>query len=261
MTDFTESQIQRYSRHILLPEIGGIGQEKLLAARVLVVGAGGLGSPLILYLAAAGVGTIGIIDHDTVDLSNLQRQIIHTTDRIGVSKVESVAQTVDALNPDVKIEAHRDRLTADNALALVSAYDVIADGSDNFATRFLLNDACFFAKKPLVSAAILRFDGQLATWKPHAGGPCYRCLFPAPVADDDTPTCAQAGVLGSVAGTLGTLQATEVVKEILGLGQSAAGWLLIYDALDLQFRRVKVKPDPHCALCGSEPTILGVGAY
>ncbi|MSO73287.1 MAG: molybdopterin-synthase adenylyltransferase MoeB [Rhodospirillaceae bacterium] len=258
--DFTEAQMHRYARHILLREVGGVGQEKLLKAKVLVIGAGGLGSPLILYLAAAGVGTIGVVDDDIVDLSNLQRQIAHSTERIGVEKTTSAKRAVAAINPDVSVIEHRMRLTVDNAAALIDGYDVIADGSDNFPTRFLVNDACFFAKKTLVSAAVLRFDGQLATFKPHdlnvkGGGPCYRCIYPEPPPPGQIPSCDEAGVLGAVAGVLGTLQATEVLKEVLGIGESMAGRLLIYDALSAVMRQVKVKPDPACPLCGSRATI------
>ena len=253
--DLREDQIHRYARHILLPEIGGTGQARLLAARVLVVGAGGLGSPLLLYLAAAGVGTLGVVDDDVVDLSNLQRQIAHTTNAIGQPKVESAAAAVRLLNPDVRVETHAFRLGPDTALDLIGRYDVVADGSDNFQTRFLVNDACFFAGKPLVSAAILRFDGQLATFK--KGGPCYRCLFPSPPPPGHIPSCAEAGVLGAVAGVLGALQATEVVKEILGIGTSMAGALLIYDALATTFRRITIRSDPGCPLCGTAPTVRG----
>lgn len=256
--DFRDDQIQRYARHILLKEVGGVGQEKLLKARVLVVGAGGLGSPLILYLAAAGVGTIGVIDDDDVDLSNLQRQVLHTTARIGTSKTYSAQAAVAAVNPDVSIIPYKERLTAANIERIISDYDIIADGSDNFATRFLVNDACFFAKKPLVSAAVLRFDGQLATFKPHTGGPCYRCLYAEAPPANEAPTCAEAGVLGAVAGVMGTLQATEVLKEILGIGQGMAGRLLIYDALSASSRVVKVNRDPACALCGDQPTITAL---
>ncbi len=258
--DFSEEQIHRYARHILLREVGGVGQEKLLKSKVLVIGAGGLGSPLILYLAAAGVGTIGVVDDDVVDLSNLQRQIAHSNDRIGVSKVESAKAAVAALNPDVTVVPHKVRLNAGNALALVADYDVVADGSDNFPTRFLVNDACFFAKKTMVSAAVLRFDGQLSTFKPHAGGPCYRCLYPAPPPPGQIPSCDEAGVLGAVAGVLGTLQATEVLKEIIGIGEGMAGRLLIYDALAAAMRHVKIKPDPECPLCSSKPTITTLRA-
>lgn len=253
--DFREDQIYRYARHILLPEVGGEGQQALLRAKVLIVGAGGLGSPLALYLAAAGVGTLGIVDDDQVDLSNLQRQIAHTLDRVGQPKVDSAAQAIAAINPDVQVVRYPSRLTAENALEIISGYDVVADGTDSFASRFLINDACFFAKKTLVSAAILRFDGQLATYKPHAGGPCYRCIFREPPPDGQIPTCAQAGVLGAVAGTMGTLQATEVLKELLGIGQSMAGRLMIYDALETSFRPIKAKRDPGCPLCGDHPTI------
>lgn len=256
--DFSEEQIRRYARHILLPEVGGVGQARLLDGRVLVVGAGGLGSPLVLYLAAAGVGTIGLVDDDTVDLSNLQRQIAHTTARLGMPKVDSAAEAVAQINPDVRIVRHRTRVDADNVMALLADYDVVADGSDNFATRFLLNDACHFAGKTLVSAAILRFDGQLSTYKTHAGGPCYRCIFREPPPPGQIPSCAEAGILGAVAGTLGTLQATEVVKELIGIGSSMAGKLLIYDALETTFRSVKVKRDPGCPLCGTSPTITSI---
>lgn len=260
ITDFSEPQIQRYSRHILLPEVGGIGQTRLLRSRVLVIGAGGLGSPVILYLAAAGVGTIGVIDDDVVDLSNLQRQILHATDRVGMPKVESALATVRAINPDVRLVPIQTRLTPDNAAALIADWDIVADGSDNFDTRFLVNDACRLAGKTLVSAAILRFDGQLATFKP--GGPCYRCLYHKPPPPDQIPSCAQAGVLGAVAGMLGTMQATEVVKEILGIGDSMAGHLLIVDALSMTFRKVRVPSDPECALCGKHPTIRDLsGSY
>lgn len=250
----SEDQIERYARHIHLKEVGADGQEKLLAAKVLVIGAGGLGSPLIQYLTAAGVGTIGVVDDDTVDLSNLQRQVLHTTSHVGTNKVESAIDGARAINPEVKIVPHKERMTAANACSLISRYDVVADGSDNFETRFTINDACFFEKKTLVSAAVLRFDGQLSTYKPHAGGPCYRCLYPEP-PPDDVWTCTQAGILGAVAGVMGSLQATEVLKEILGIGDSMAGRLLIYDALDLSTRMVKVKPDPGCVLCSDQATI------
>ncbi len=255
-----EQQIRRYARHILLDEIGGEGQRQLLKARVLVVGAGGLGSPLLLYLAAAGVGTIGIIDDDRVDLSNLQRQIVHGEDRLGQAKVDSVQQTLAALNADVRVIAHRDRLTAANALALIGDYDIVADGSDNFATRFLVNDACYLARRPLVSGAILRFDGQVTTFKAFATaadgahGPCYRCLYGAP-PPDHVPSCAEAGVLGAFCGVVGSLQATEVVKELLGIGESLSGWLVLLDALAARTRKVRVPSDPGCPLCGASPSI------
>ena len=265
--DFDDPQIRRYARHILLDEIGGAGQARLLAARVLVIGAGGLGSPLLLYLAAAGVGTLGVVDDDVVDLSNLQRQIAHTTPRIGMAKVESARQAIGEINPEVRVIAHNERLTAANALELVSDYDVVADGSDNFPTRFLVNDACFFAGKPLVSAAVLRFDGQLATFRPFPAadggepGPCYRCLYREPPPPGQVPSCAEAGVLGAFCGALGGLQATEVIKELLGIGVSLAGYLLVVDALSATWRRIRVRPDPECPLCGENPTIRGLGLH
>jgi adenylyltransferase/sulfurtransferase len=250
--NFSEAEITRYSRHILLAEVGGTGQAKLRAARVLVVGAGGLGSPLLLYLAAAGVGTIGIVDDDTVDLSNLQRQIAHTTARLGQPKADSAAAAAAAINPGVALQPHRTRLTAGNALALLAGYDIVCDGSDNFATRFLVADACVLARKTLVSAAVLRFEGQLATFKPHAGAafPCYRCLYPEAPPDGLVPACGTAGVLGAVTGVMGTLQATEVLKEILGIGESLAGRLLVWDALAARLRSIRLRPDPACPACG-----------
>jgi adenylyltransferase/sulfurtransferase len=259
--DFTEDEIQRYSRHILLQEVGGTGQAKLKAARVLVVGAGGLGSPLVLYLAAAGIGTIGIVDDDVVDLSNLQRQIAHTTDRIGMSKVASAVAAATAINPDLRVESHPMRITADNALDLIQRYDIVCDGTDNFATRFLVADACALAKRTLVSAAVLRFEGQLSVFKPHEGGPCYRCLYPEAPPPGLVPTCSEAGVLGAVTGVMGTLQATEVLKEILGIGDTMAGRLLVWDALETRFRTIKLRPDPSCALCGPEATIKDLSAH
>jgi adenylyltransferase/sulfurtransferase len=260
--DFTEDQIQRYARHILLPEVGGEGQAKLAAARVLVIGAGGLGSPVALYLAAAGVGTIGLVDDDVVDLSNLQRQIAHTTARIGQPKVASAAEAIAALNPEVRVEEHQVRLSAQNALSLVSGYDLVCDGSDNFATRFLVADACHLARRTLVSAAVLRFEGQLSTFRSHrAGEPCYRCLHPTPPPPGLVPTCAEAGVFGAVTGVLGTLQATEALKEILGIGESMSGRLMLWDALGARFRTVRLKPDPACPLCSAGATIADLSAH
>lgn len=252
-----EQELERYARHILLPEIGGAGQARLLGAKVLVIGAGGLGSPVILYLAAAGVGTIGIVDDDSVDLSNLQRQIVHATERIGDAKTSSAAATVAAINPGVTVIPITERLDAGNAAAIIAEYDIIADGSDNFETRFLVNDACYLAEKTLVSAAILRFDGQLSTFKAHAGEghPCYRCLFPEPPPPDMVPTCAEAGVMGALCGVMGSLQAAEVIKEITGAGESLSGSLLIFDGLRTEFRKIKMHPDPGCALCGPDATI------
>lgn len=259
--DFTDTQLHRYSRHIILPDVGGVGQAKLLDSRVLVVGAGGLGSPLLLYLAAAGVGTIGVVDDDVVDLSNLQRQIIHDESTLGVPKVDSAAARIRALNPDVTVEAHRTRITRDNALDLIGRYDVVADGSDNFATRFLLNDACFFARKTLVSAAMLRFDGQVSTFKAHESGPCYRCIFREPPPRGLVPSCSEGGVLGALAGVVGSLQATEVLKELLGIGESLSGSLLMLDTLNAGYHRIAVKPDPACPLCGGERTIHDLSGH
>lgn len=261
--DFTEAQLQRYARHIILPEIGGEGQARLMRARVLVVGAGGLGSPVLMYLAAAGVGTLGVIDDDRVTLSNLQRQIVHSTARVGALKTESARETLSAINPEVEVVCHSERLTAANALDLFAAYDIVADGSDNFATRYLVNDACYLAKKTLVSAAMLRFDGQLATFKAHLGGdhPCYRCLFREPPPAGLIPSCSEAGVLGALAGALGAMQAVEVVKEILGVGESLSGWLVLYDALAARFEKLRVRPDPDCPLCGPQATIHDLSAH
>lgn len=248
----TDDELERYARHIVLRQVGGPGQAKLKAARVLVVGAGGLGSPVILYLAAAGVGTIGIVDSDTVSLSNLQRQIAHRTADAGRLKTDSASDSARAINPGVVIEPHALRITSQNAADLIGRYDIVADGSDNFETRFLLNDACFAAKKTLVSAAVTEFDGQLATYKAYDRSgeyPCYRCLFPEPPAPGTVPSCTEAGILGAAAGVMGTLQALELIKEILGLGESLAGQLLIYDALAVRFRKVRMKPDPACRLC------------
>jgi molybdopterin/thiamine biosynthesis adenylyltransferase len=250
--EFSEAEIARYSRHILLREVGGIGQARLRAASVLIIGAGGLGSPAGLYLAAAGLGRIGIADDDRVELSNLQRQIAHTTGRLGQRKVDSAAEAMAAINPDTRIEAHHLRLDAANADALVSSYDIICDGSDNFSTRFLLADACVRQGKTLVSAAVLRFEGQISTFKPQQGPdhPCYRCLYPEPPPAGTVPSCSEAGVFGAVTGVMGTLQATEVLKEIVKIGVSLSGRLLIWDALDMRFRMIGFKRNPECPVCG-----------
>ncbi len=248
--NLSENEIQRYSRHILLRELGGTGQARLKSARVLVVGAGGLGSPLALYLAAAGVGTIGLVDADVVELSNLQRQIMHDVANLGRAKTASGAEALARINPLVEVAQHQTRLDATNVAELVGGYDIVCDGTDNFATRFLLADACVAARKTLVSAAVLRFEGQLSTFKPHEGGPCYRCLYPEPPPEGLVPPCSEAGVLGAVTGVMGTLQATEVIKEITGIGRSMSGWLLIWNALDAEFRKIKLKKDPACAVCG-----------
>jgi sulfur-carrier protein adenylyltransferase/sulfurtransferase len=248
----TAEQRERYSRHLLLPEVGIDGQQKLLDARVLLLGAGGLGSPAALYLAAAGVGTLGIVDNDEVDLSNLQRQVIHSSERIGVSKVESAEQTINALNPDVKVDKYPVRLGADNIVEIISGYDVVVDGLDNFPTRYLLNDASVRLGIPVVSAAILGFEGQLSVFKPY-DGPCYRCLFPVPPPAELAPSCGANGVLGVLPGTMGLLQATEVIKLILGEGEPLIGRLLMYDALAARVTEVKVRRDPDCPICSREP--------
>ena len=251
LDELTDAQIERYARHLILDEIGEDGQARLLASRVLVIGAGGLGAPMLMYLAASGIGTLGIVDDDAVGLSNLQRQIIHTTPRLGRPKVESAAAAIRALNPETRVDLHPERLNTANVDRLVRDYDLVADGSDNFATRYLVNDACIRAGVPLVSGALLRFEGQLSTFKPHAGPahPCYRCLFPEAPAPGSTPRCEEAGILGAVAGVIGTLQATEVVKEILELGTSLSGTLLLYQALDSSFYRIRIPRDPHCPSC------------
>ena len=261
--EFTDDQVERYARHILLPEAGGTGQAKLLGARVLVVGAGGLGSPLILYLAAAGVGAIGVVDDDVVDLSNLQRQVVHDTASVGTPKVDSARTSVGRINPDIELIPHQFRLTVDNVMNLIADYDLMIDGSDNFATRFLVNDACHFAAKTLVSGAILRFEGQVATFKSHLAGdhPCYRCIFSSPPPPGLIPSCSEAGVLGALAGVVGSLQAIEVIKELLGIGDSLSGHLLIYDGLGTTFRKIKVRPDPGCALCGPDATIRDLSQH
>jgi adenylyltransferase/sulfurtransferase len=248
----TDAQFERYARHLILDEVGEGGQAKLMASRVLVVGAGGLGSPLLLYLAAAGIGTLGVVDDDTVDLSNLQRQIVHPTSSIGTAKVESARTTIASINPEIAVEMHRCRLDQANARELVRRYDLVADGSDNFATRYLLNDVCYAERRTLVGGALSPFDGQLSTFKAYLGPPhpCYRCLFREPPPSDLVPRCETAGILGAVAGVIGTLQATEVLKELLGLGESLSGQLLMYDALRASFHKIKLPRDPECPTCG-----------
>jgi sulfur-carrier protein adenylyltransferase/sulfurtransferase len=248
----TAEQRERYSRHLLLPEVGAEGQQKLLDAKVLLLGAGGLGSPAALYLAAAGVGTLGIVDNDEVDLSNLQRQVIHSSERIGVPKVDSAEQTINALNPDVKVEKHAVRLGPENIMDILPGYDIVVDGLDNFPTRYLLNDASVRLRIPVVSAAILGFEGQLSVFKPY-DGPCYRCLFPVPPPAELAPSCGANGVLGVLPGTMGLLQATEVIKLILGEGDPLIGRLLMYDALAATATEVKVRRDPECPICSRNP--------
>jgi adenylyltransferase/sulfurtransferase len=258
----TPEEIQRYKRHLVLKEVGGQGQQRIKAARVLVVGAGGLGSPVLLYLAAAGVGTIGIIDDDHVSLDNLQRQVAHDTPHVGALKVDSARETIGRLNPHVVVETYPERLTAANALDIISRYDIVADGSDNFATRYLVSDACYFARRTLVFAAVGPFDGYVTVFKPHATladgtpYPSYRCLFPEAPPPGTVANCAEVGVLGAVVGVVGTLQAVEVLKEITGTGETLAGHLLIYDAKDARFERVSIAWDPDNALSGRHPTIL-----
>jgi sulfur-carrier protein adenylyltransferase/sulfurtransferase len=246
----TREQRMRYSRHTLLPEVGVEGQAKLLSAKVLLLGAGGLGSPSALYLAAAGVGTIGIVDDDLVDESNLQRQVIHDTTRVGAPKTESARQSIEALNPDVDVVEHRTRLGPDNVLELLEPYDIVVDGADNFPTRYLLNDASVRLRKPVVSASILAFDGQISTFLPYEG-PCYRCLYPVPPPPELAPSCGAAGVLGVMAGVVGLLQANEVIKLAAGIGEPLIGRLLLYDSLGTRFTELKVKRDPECPICGS----------
>ncbi len=253
----TEDQRGRYSRHLLIPEVGEVGQLKLLDARVLLLGAGGLGSPAALYLAAAGVGTLGIVDADTVDASNLQRQILHNTSRLGQYKTASARETINALNPDVKVVEHRTRLSAENVLDLIRDYDVIVDGADNFPTRYALNDASVILNKPIVHGSIFRFEGQTTVFKPY-DGPCYRCLFPEPPPAELAPSCAEAGVLGVLPGIIGSLQAIEAIKLILGIGDPLIGRLLLYDALETSFRELKLRRDPDCPVCGANATIKTV---
>ena len=247
-------ETRRYSRHLLLPEVGLEGQQRLKAARALCVGAGGLGSPAALYLAAAGVGTIGLVDFDTVDASNLQRQIIYGTPDVGRPKIEAAAERLRAINPNVAIEAHGARLTSGNALDILARYDVILDGSDNFATRYLVNDACVLLKKPNAYGSVFRFEGQASVFATSTG-PCYRCLYPEPPPAGLIPSCAEAGVLGVLPGIIGTIQATEALKLILGIGEPLIGRFLIYDALRLRFRELKLARDPECPVCGTRPTI------
>jgi adenylyltransferase/sulfurtransferase len=255
----TPDQVQRYSRHIIMPQVGSRGQRKLMGSKVLIVGAGGLGGPVALYLALAGVGTLGIVDFDTVDLSNLQRQILHTNESVGMPKVVSAVQTLNRYNPDVNVETHEFPITSENAMELVAQYDVIVNGADNFATRYLVNDAAYLNNKPLVDGSILIFDGQVTTYEPGKG--CYRCLFPEPPPPGMVPNCAEAGVLGALTGTIGSLQATEVLKVILGVGDPLVGRLLLVDGLGMEFRVVKTRRNPSCALCGDTPTVTELVDY
>ncbi|MGO9837301.1 MAG: molybdopterin-synthase adenylyltransferase MoeB [Polyangiaceae bacterium] len=267
--ELTDAQRDRYSRHILLPEVGEAGQAKLLKSKMLLLGAGGLGSPAIMYLAAAGVGTLGIVDADVVDASNLQRQIVHATSRVGTPKVESAAKAVADLNPDVKVVAHKERLTSANVERLFADYEVIVDGTDNFPTRYLVNDASVFMGKPVVHGSIFRFDGQATTFMPEkaakrlgvATGPCYRCLYPEPPPPHLAPSCQEAGVLGILCGIIGTIQATEAIKIVLGKGSTLAGRLLTYDSLNMKFRELRLRRSPDCPVCGPKPTITSYIDY
>ena len=253
----TSAERERYSRHILMPEVGETGQRRLKAARVLVIGAGGLGSPAALYLAAAGIGTLGLVDFDVVELSNLQRQLLHGTRDVGRAKVESARDRLADVNPHVTLRTHRERLTSSNALAIIGEYDLVLDGSDNFATRYLVNDACVLLARPYIYASIFRFDGQASVFA-AADGPCYRCLFPVPPAPGTVPSCGEAGVLGVLPGLLGTVQATEAIKLVLGIGESLVGRLLVVDALGMRLRSIEIPRDPQCPACGThEITALG----
>jgi len=260
MIEFTDKQIERYSRHIILPEVGGSGQQKMLEARVLLLGAGGLGSPAAYYLAAAGIGNLGIVDFDKVDLSNLQRQIIHSTERIGMLKTESAKKTIEALNPDVNVTLYNERLDSSNIMSLIENYDYIIDGSDNFPTRYLVNDACVMKNKTLVHGSIYRFEGQVTVFKPF-DGPCYRCLYPEPPPPGMVPNCQEGGVLGVLAGVIGNLQVVEVLKLVLGIGETLIGKLLIYDALNTEFRNLRLRRDADCPVCSENPTIKELVDY
>ncbi len=253
--EFSADEFRRYSRHLILPEIGLEGQKKIRAARVLCVGAGGLGSPAAMYLAAAGIGALGLADFDHVDLTNLQRQLLHTTSDVGRPKLDSAVRTITALNPGVQTRRHDFRLTAANAMDLIDEYDLVIDGTDNFPTRYLINDVCVLRRKPYLYGSIFRFEGQASVFAPHLGAPCYRCLYPEPPPPGSVPSCAEGGVLGVLPGIIGTLQATEALKIILGLGRPLLNRLLLYDARAMSFRELKIRRDPQCPLCGDQPSI------
>ncbi|HNQ73982.1 MAG TPA: molybdopterin-synthase adenylyltransferase MoeB [Verrucomicrobiota bacterium] len=254
-------EIRRYSRHLILPEVGLAGQKKIKAASVLCVGAGGLGSPIAMYLAAAGIGKLGIVDFDTVDYSNLQRQILHTDADVGRSKAKSARETIQALNPHTEVVLHETTINSGNALEIIAPYDIVVDGTDNFPTRYLTNDACVLLKKPNVYGSIFRFEGQASVFAPHLGGPCYRCLYPEPPPPGLVPSCAEGGVLGVLPGIIGCIQTTEIFKLILGKGASLIGRLLLFNALDMKFRELKLRRDPQCPLCGEHPTVTGLIDY
>jgi len=259
--DLSPEEIRRYARHLTLPEVGLEGQKRIRATRVLCIGAGGLGSPIAMYLAAAGIGRLGIVDFDNVEFSNLQRQILHGTEDVGRSKCESAQGTIRSLNPGVEVVLHETRLTSANALEILAPYDIVVDGTDNFPTRYLTNDACVFLKKPNVYGAIFRFEGQASVFAPHLGGPCYRCLFPEPPPPGTVPSCAEGGVLGVLPGLIGCIQATEILKLVLGKGASLAGRLLLFNALEMNFRELKLRRDPQCPVCGEHPTITKLIDY
>jgi molybdopterin/thiamine biosynthesis adenylyltransferase/rhodanese-related sulfurtransferase len=259
--ELTNDEIRRYSRHLILPEVGLAGQKKIRSTSVLCIGAGGLGSPIAMYLAAAGIGKLGILDFDVVDFSNLQRQIIHGTEDVGRPKTESARDTLISINPNVEIVIHNERITSENALDLIRPYDIVVDGTDNFPTRYLTNDACVLLKKPNVYGSIFRFEGQASVFDPHLGGPCYRCLYPEPPPPGMVPSCAEGGVLGVLPGIVGTIQATEILKLALGKGSSLVGRLLLFNALDMKFRELKLRRDPQCPVCGENPTITELIDY
>jgi molybdopterin/thiamine biosynthesis adenylyltransferase/rhodanese-related sulfurtransferase len=254
-------EIRRYSRHLILPEVGMAGQKKICSSSVLCIGAGGLGSPIAMYLAAAGIGKIGLVDFDTVDFSNLQRQIIHGTNDVGRPKAESAKDTINDINPNVEVVIHNTRISAENAMEIIGGYDIVVDGTDNFPTRYLTNDACVLLKKPNVYGSIFRFEGQSSVFAPHLGGPCYRCLYPEPPPPGMVPSCAEGGVLGVLPGIVGCIQATEILKLALGKGSSLIGRLLLFNALDMKFRELKLRRDPKCPLCGENPTITKLIDY
>ena len=253
--ELNNDEIRRYSRHLILPDVGLAGQKKIKGTSVLCIGAGGLGSPIALYLAAAGIGKLGIVDFDTVDYSNLQRQILHTDADVGQPKAQSAKETIQGINPNVEVVLHNTRITSENALDLIRPYDIVVDGTDNFPTRYLTNDACVLLKKPNVYGSIFRFEGQASVFAPHLGGPCYRCLYPEPPPPGMVPSCAEGGVLGVLPGIIGCIQATEILKLAIGRGGSLVGRLLLFNALDMKFRELKLRRDPECPICGEHPTI------
>jgi len=257
----SNDEIRRYSRHLILPEVGLAGQKKICSTSVLCIGAGGLGSPIAMYLAAAGIGKIGLVDFDVVDFSNLQRQIIHGTEDVGRPKTESAKETIDSINPNCEVVIHNTRISSENALELIGQYDIVVDGTDNFPTRYLTNDACVLLKKPNAYGSIFRFEGQASVFAPHLGGPCYRCLYPEPPPPGMVPSCAEGGVLGVLPGIIGCIQATEILKLALGKGSSLIGRLLLFNALEMKFRELKLRRDPQCPLCGDAPTITRLIDY